>query len=122
MLFNELFIILALLFIKHFLVDFIFQTTEQIKNKGSYGHLKGIEHSIQHGIGTAFVLFLFVDWEVSLLLGAVDSGIHYHIDWLKMNISQKWNHAINSPQFWTWFGADQLTHSLTYVWIVWLLF
>ena len=122
MLFNELFIILALLFIKHFLVDFIFQTDEHIKNKGSYGHLKGIEHSLQQGVGTTFVLFPFIGWEVAILLGVIDSIVHYHIDWAKMSINQKWKHEFNSSQFWTWFGADQLAHSLTYIWLVWLLF
>ena len=122
MLYNELPIILALLFIKHFLVDFVFQTNEHVKHKGTYGNLKGIEHSIQHAVGTALMLIPFVGFEIAALIGLIDGVIHYHIDWAKMSINRIWHYTVEQSQFWMWLGADQLLHSLTYVWIVWLLF
>ena len=118
---NEIFIILTLLFVKHFIVDFVLQTNEHVLNKGIYGAWKGIEHSLQQGIGTLICLVLFIPFWVALALAAIDFLIHYHVDWGKINInkSQKLTPADN--KFWFWLGLDQLAHSLTYVWIVWII-
>ena len=122
MFYNEMPIILALLFFKHFLVDFVFQTNSHVQGKGIYGNLKGIEHSLQHAVGTGLMLLPFVGFEVAAFMAVLDGVIHYHIDWAKMNINKRWHYTPQDQQFWMWLGADQLAHSLTYVWFVWLLF
>ena len=119
--FDSIFILLALLFVKHWCIDFVNQSTEEVNGKGIYGNAHGIMHSIKHGLGTFLVFWLFIgEIEYSLILGFIDFVLHYHIDWAKININKKYNYTTENPKFWAWLGADQLAHSLTYLGLVWL--
>ena len=119
--FDSIFILLALLFVKHWYIDFINQSMEEVNGKGIYGNAYGIMHSIKHGLGTFVVFWMFiVDIQYCLLIGFVDFVLHYHIDWAKININKKYNYTPENPKFWAWLGADQLAHSLTYLGLVWL--
>ncbi len=119
--YNEIFFILGLLFFKHWYIDFVDQSMEEVNSKGNYGEWLGIRHSFKHGIGTLIVFalfdFSFVD---CVLLGLIDFVIHYHTDWAKININRKKNYTVETPQFWAWLGADQLVHSFTYLFLVWV--
>lgn len=120
--FSEIFQILILLQIKHWYIDFVNQTTEEVQCKGTYLDWRGIKHSLKHGLGTWFVFCIFIDPVSAFILGFIDFMAHYHIDWAKMNINKKYNYTIEMPQFWAWLGADQLAHQITYIGLVWLLF
>ena len=116
--FDSIFVLLALLFIKHWVVDFVIQTQAEIANKGTYGNADGIVHSLKHGVGTFAVFFAFVaDWPFAVVVGVTDMFIHYHIDWIKMRFGTK---DMHTPQFWRQFGLDQLAHALTYIGLVWI--
>ena len=53
------------------------------------------------------------------MFALADAVIHYHIDWAKMNTSQRFNlKPDNSDWFWILLGFDQLLHHLTYFAIV----
>jgi len=120
--YDGIFVLLALLFIKHWYVDFVDQTAEEVKWKGTYFDWRGVKHSVKHGVATAIIMSFFVyAIEDMIILGLIDFVIHYHIDWAKMNINKKFGYTIEMPQFWAWLGADQLAHSLTYFWLVWLI-
>lgn len=106
--------ILTLLFLKHFLVDFPLQTQRMIENKGRYGNLYGIQHSVYHAIGTTLILLFFIQPTIAILLGLLDGIIHYHIDYTKMRYGTK---NMNTNRFWTELGLDQLLHSLTYLFL-----
>lgn len=56
---NDIILMIALLFTKHFIIDFPLQTKYQWSNKGIYGHPGGILHAGLHGIGTFFTLLAF---------------------------------------------------------------
>jgi hypothetical protein len=119
--FDSIFILLALLFVKHWYIDFVNQSMEEVTGKGIYGNAYGIMHSIKHGIGTFAVFWLFIgEIQYCLLIGFIDFVLHYHIDWLKININKRYNYTTENPKFWAWLGADQLAHSLTYLGLVWL--
>ena len=121
--FDSIFIILALLFIKHWYIDFVNQTMEEVVSKGIYGNFEGVMHSFKHGMATAIIICLAIGQiELGLWLGFLDFVLHYHIDWAKININKRWNYTADNPQFWAWLGADQLAHSLTYLFIVWKIF
>ena len=116
--FDSIFVLLALLFIKHWVVDFVIQTQAEVDNKGTYGHADGIVHSLKHGVGTFIVFWAFVaDWPFAVVVGAIDMFIHYHIDWIKMRFGTK---DMYCKQFWRQFGLDQLAHALTYIMLVWV--
>lgn len=113
--------LLLVLMIKHFIVDFLLQAHPyQYLNKGIYGHPGGLLHSGLHGFGTLVVLsqFLSVTGTV-LLMAAADFFLHYHIDFVKMNLGRIYNlKPNNSEWFWILLGLDQFLHFLTYYWIV----
>jgi hypothetical protein len=119
--YNDLFILLALLFVKHWYIDFVDQSMEEVNSKGNYGEWFGIRHSLKQGIGT-FLVFALTDISFmdAWLFGLIDFALHYHIDWAKININRAKNYTIEMPQFWAWLGADQLAHSITYLFLVWL--
>lgn len=115
-------LILTMLMIKHFIVDFPLQAFPyQYKHKGTYGHPGGLLHSGLHSIATFFVLIWFIPLPLSVGLAALDGVVHYHIDWAKMNINdrKKWGPTTHE-QFWVLLGMDQLLHMLTYLLIVWI--
>lgn len=107
-------LVLLLLFVKHYLFDFVWQTTSMIQHKGIYGHPKGIIHSLGHAVGTFIVVFLFLGPWWASLIAMIDGVAHYHIDWLKTKYGSQ---DINDSVFWNHLGLDQLAHSLTYVFI-----
>ena len=109
------FIILILLQIKHWYIDFVNQTMEEVHGKGIYGNWSGIKHSLKHGLATALIFFLFAPIDIALMIGILDFIIHYHVDWAKININKKYNYTVEQPKFWAWLGADQLAHQITYI-------
>jgi hypothetical protein len=112
-------LLITLLLLKHFIIDFVFQTDDQVKSKGIYGNITGISHSFEHGAMTMFILSLFFSINLSLIIGCIDMIIHYHIDWIKMKFG---NRDITKSAFWMQLGLDQLMHQLTYIGIVYYVF
>jgi len=112
-------VLISMLMIKHTLADYFFQYSWMIKDKGTYGAPGGLAHSGLHGILTLIVLVLFgIPFVFSLMLGILDSVIHYHIDYLKSNIWKNKKLTPADQQFWVAHGTDQFAHFLTYVGIV----
>lgn len=104
---------LSILFFKHYLADFVFQTDEMVKGKAIYGEQNGINHSMLHAILTLWITYLFTGnaW-LSIGIALADGIIHYHIDWIKMNFG---NRDITNKLFWNHLGLDQLAHQITYI-------
>jgi len=112
------------LFIKHFICDFPLQMFPWLyQNKGRYLHPGGIVHAVLHGIGTFIVLSFFLNSSESLIYAMIDTLLHYHIDWTKMNLSRHYRlKPDNSEWFWLLLGLDQLLHHLTYFAIIYYAF
>lgn len=111
-------IILVLLQIKHWYIDFVNQSSDEIAHKGIYWDWRGVKHSLKHGAATGVLLLFFVPFEWAYLMGVVDFILHYHIDWAKMNYG---NRDISTKAFWSHLGLDQMAHQLVYIFIVWIL-
>jgi hypothetical protein len=110
--------VLILLQIKHWYIDFVNQTEEEVKHKGIYLDWIGIKHSAKHGVATFVILWAVLGWtetDLAFALATVDFLLHYHIDWLKMNYG---NRDIRTPQFWNHLGLDQMAHQIVYIIIV----
>jgi hypothetical protein len=117
--FDYILLVLFLLFVKHWYIDFVDQTQVEVENKGKYGKWLGVRHSLKHGIGTAIVfVILDIEVEFAVLLGIVDFVVHYHVDWIKMRFG---NRDITTPAFWNQLGLDQLAHYTTYLALVWVV-
>lgn len=112
---NTLLLILVLLQIKHWYVDFVNQTDEELAHKGDYMDWRGVTHSLKHGIGTFVCLWAVTGWynvEFAFFLGSLDFILHYHIDWIKTNYG---NRDIQTKEFWNHLGLDQMAHQLCYI-------
>ncbi len=107
--------ILVPLLVKHWYIDFVNQSSEEIATKGTLGAVPGIYHSLKHGIGT-FICIAIVTGPIfifgALAIGFADALLHYFIDWIKANYG---NRDINNPKFWNHLGLDQLAHQLCYI-------
>lgn len=115
---DAIFILLVLLQFKHWYIDFVDQDMEEVNHKGIFLHWLGMKHSLKQGFGTYICISLIVGseyWMYALALAWVDFGIHYLVDWAKMNFG---NRDIQNPKFWAHLGLDQMAHQLTYLWIV----
>ena len=112
--------IMAFLLIKHFAFDFPFQTQNMLSQKGNYLAGGGIHHAVFHGCGTAFVFMCFGYTEIATTLGVIDALVHYHIDFAKAKTNKWASLQSNNPMFWNAIGLDQLAHSLTYVFLIYL--
>lgn len=114
--------LLVLLQLKHWYVDFVDQSMEEVISKGIYGDGPGIAHSAKQGIGTLLAILCVTGSQYfgyAMILAAIDFAVHYHIDWSKININKRFNYTTNDPQFWMWLGLDQMLHQLTYIGIIW---
>jgi hypothetical protein len=110
----EVILLLTVLFVKHFVVDFPLQNSFQYLNKGKYLHFGGILHSGLHCITTGLIFLFYSDYFI--VYAIVDFLLHYHIDWLKVNLNKKLGYSPTThEEFWWLLGLDQLLHSLTYV-------
>jgi hypothetical protein len=119
---EQLLLLLVLLQVKHWYVDFVDQTAAEIASKGIYGDQSGVNHSAKHAIGTMLCVLAITGVDYVALTGViafVDFVLHYHIDYAKM---QYGNRDIKTKEFWTHLGADQFAHQLTYLLIAWMVF
>lgn len=113
--------ILTLLFLKHFVVDFLLQPPYMYKNKGTLTHPGGWVHAGLHGIVTGLILNLVsVLYTIQIssipLIVVMEILIHYAMDYTKVNICKKYGYTPTTHAEWfTWLGLDQTVHSLTYI-------
>ena len=107
--------LLTLLLIKHWYIDFVDQSQEEVDHKGIYLDWVGVKHSSKHGVATAILILIVAPLPIALVLGAIDFLIHYHVDYIKMRYGCR---DISKPLFWNQLGLDQLAHQLTYIGII----
>ena len=113
----EILVLFALLSIKHFIADFVLQYDYMVQEKGYYGKVGGIHHSLIHGFGTWAIFWSFA-YPMAFWLAVADFIAHYHIDWAKMKIGRTKGYTPADRQFWFWIGFDQLLHYITYVFLI----
>ena len=110
----------AVLMFKHAVADFYLQTAHQYLNKRKYGPPGGFIHA---GIRTALtpLVYLVLTPGSLFVAGAIAVGeflLHYHIDWVKEQITHRNGSTMQDRGFWYALGTDQLLHGLTYLAIV----
>ena len=115
---HDIFLLFFLLFTKHYIVDFILQTIPQVRTKGIWGHPVGFSHSLEQGIWTAAILVFWVDFRLAVAIGALETHIHYIIDFCKMHFGEK---NMQEKLYWIQLGGDQYLHYLTYLGIIYVI-
>jgi hypothetical protein len=110
--------LLILLLIKHFLLDFPFQTPYMLRKSQPTGWFFPLFlHAAAHGAAT-FILLLFFAPTLAIPLALAEGVVHFGIDYWK---AQKAKAEFASAKFWTYLGLDQLFHNLTYVAIIFIV-
>ena len=105
--------------VKHFLCDFVLQTAYQVRTKGIYGHVGGFIHAGLHATLTIpALLILGLSLKSIAIVVVLEFLIHYHTDWSKAQIDERYQWGFSDQRYWILFGADQLIHQLTYLAIV----
>lgn len=115
---TEIFIALLLFFAKHMIADFYLQTSYQYLNKGKYLHPGGLLHAGLHILGSAPIILYFLPSTEKNVLYALLIGefvIHYHVDWVKEQLSKQYKWTPQQTQFWVAIGTDQFIHYVTYL-------
>jgi hypothetical protein len=108
-------LILALLFFKHFLADFCWQSDQMIRDKGHLGRLGGLQHAGLHGALTYVILMHFLTIQACIMLAVFDAVLHYAMDLVHRRATVRL--STESDKFWMWIGIDQLVHSVVYLMI-----
>ena len=104
--------------LKHLIADYYTQYSWMLKDKGTYGAWGGVAHAKLHGLFTFIILLLYVNPLTAFLFGALDSIIHYHIDYVKSNFWKSRNLGPADQMYWIVHGTDQFLHIMTYVLII----
>ena len=113
--------ILFWLLTKHIIADYFTQYPWIYKYKGIYGHPGGLAHAGWHGLLTTIICYPFVGIWPAVLLGLLDSVIHYHVDYVKSNSWKRWPCTPQDQLFWIIHGVDQYLHGMTYFLILHLV-
>ena len=103
---------------KHFLCDFVLQTKFQVDTKKIYGHYGGFIHAGLHALGTLPIAVIAggsAGAVAAIVVG--EFLLHYHVDWLKAQTDIWAGWTQEDQAYWVVFGADQLIHQLTYLFI-----
>lgn len=121
-------VLMVLLIVKHFIVDFPLQTAYMLGKSKKEGWVRPLfAHSSVHAVLTLAVLFggllAVLPWGLALGIGIAfalfDGIVHFVVDMIK---AQGFSHYSTSEnKFWIALGADQMAHYLTYAFIVFML-
>lgn len=125
----DLFLLLVLFQLKHFLADFPLQGRYML-GKFSRDRAVWIPALLAHCAVHALLTLLICGWwgwstvatGVVILLAALDFAVHFVVDRVKASPDLLGRWKPDSRYFWWALGADQAAHHLThYVIIYWLL-
>jgi hypothetical protein len=116
----SLLVAVAILMLKHTVADFYLQTPYQYINKGIYGHPGGLLHSGIHVALTPLVYIVLAPGSLLLVVAIAlgEFAVHYHVDWLKEQLTHRHEWTARDRGFWYALGTDQLVHGLTYLAII----
>ena len=108
----------AVLMFKHMVADFYLQTPYQFLNKGTYGHPGGFmpcRHPRRADAARLSRARAGLACCSPLPSRSASSRVHYHIDWLKEQVTHRNGWTAHDRGFWYALGTDQLVHGLTYL-------
>jgi len=117
---NEIFILLAVFQIKHFLADYLFQTPYMLGKLNKEGWVLPLTaHTAVHAFSTLVILLVFAPslWYLSIF----DGVMHFIMDRIKAspNLLNRW--GPDKPYFWWALGLDQMIHHLTHYIVIYLI-
>lgn len=117
----SLLIFLILISVKHYLVDWVFQTDEMANEKGNKPTLLFL-HGLEHAIGTFMIGIFFISPVKILMIAMMEILIHCLIDFTKSRIQMYTKWSFPQKKFLIAMGFDQMLHMLTYIGFAYYIF
>lgn len=129
----EIFVLLVLFQIKHWLADYPLQTQFMLKKfQREMWVFPLTYHAGVHAALTILLSVLYLGsksvslggyFEVSLvlLLGMLDFSVHFVVDRVKAHPDIGGKYKMDNPKFWWTLGADQMMHHLTHYLIIFII-
>lgn len=120
----EIFILLVLFQLKHFICDYPFQTTYMLQKANLTGWVKPLAtHAFVHAAFTTIIVMWFgviattqplLFFILALAMGLANFIIHFTVDRIRASpkLGGRWNPT--QPYFWWALGANQMAHHLTH--------
>ena len=108
----EIFILLVMFQIKHFICDYPLQNAFMLQKAQKENWFKPLlAHASVHSLGT-FIVVSFFNANLAFILTIADFVLHFVVDRIKAspNIGNRW--GIDKPYFWWALGLDQMAHHL----------
>lgn len=116
---NSVLLLLILFIIKHYIAEFILHQQQRYAPvKRKYGDLLDIEDALLHGYMTVAILITMYPWYLVIKVAAIESLVHYHINYLQYRIS---SNDLRSHNYWIWFGLVQSLQFAMYVAVIFFL-
>ena len=115
----DIFILLLLFQLKHFICDYPLQTQYMLGKMSKTGwFLPLLAHSSIHAIGT-FIIAVFYNFYLALVLAVIDLVLHFIVDRLKASPTLGGRWKPDQPYFWWALGLDQMVHHvINYVFVL----
>lgn len=104
--------LLLLLSVKHTICDLAIQRLFPAEKKFYFNPPAHI-HYFHHGLGS-FLAGLIIGVPFAVLIGVIDYFAHWHIDYAKTLIREKYNMKSSEDRYWLLQAADQTLHFATY--------
>ncbi len=109
-------VLLPIIFVAHYIADFIVQTSWQATNKSSnIGALSShiFTYTLTLGFITALGLLAFgLPLQLAFSYAMLNGVLHFATDFVTSRLSKKAHESGNQKQFWMIIGMDQLIHQL----------
>lgn len=120
----NVFILLVLFQVKHFICDYPLQTPYMLGKLRRDNWVKPLmAHSGIHAIGTFIVALYFSPLYLAIVLAFTDFILHFIVDRIKASPDLLGRFRIEQPYFWWALGADQMSHHLiNYAFIAIIIF
>lgn len=119
----NIFILLVLFQLKHFIADYPLQGQYMLgKFKSGYEWiLPLVAHSSVHALGTFIVSIIFVSLPIAIGLAILDFIIHSTMDRIKASPNLLGRFKPDNRYFWWSLGFDQMVHHLTHYLIIFII-
>lgn len=124
----SIFALLILFQFKHFLCDYIWQTSYMLGKFKESGWVEPLlAHVCVHGAATFTIAFFFVGGLASglffycILLMLLDMAIHFAMDRIKASPKMLGRFNTQQKEFWWSLGLDQMVHHLTHYALIYLI-
>ena len=117
----ELFLLLIVFQLKHFICDFPLQGTYMLgKLRATNWVLPLAAHAAVHATATLLIAIWF-SLHLAIILAITDFILHFTIDRLKASPNYGGRFKPDQPYFWWALGADQMAHHFTHYAFIFIL-